>query len=59
MTQRVWMAAGFCVLAGAAWMRTAPAAKENKIPAKILHAPSAQPDRVILTWAGDPKTTRR
>lgn len=58
MRQRVWMAAGFCVLAGLAWMRTAPAAKDNKIPAKILHAPTAQPDRVILTWAGDPKTTQ-
>jgi phosphodiesterase/alkaline phosphatase D-like protein len=25
---------------------------------KVLHAPSRQPDRVILTWAGDPATTQ-
>ena len=29
-----------------------------KIPDADLHRPSAQPDRVILTWAGDPSTSQ-
>ena len=29
-----------------------------KVPDADLHAPSATPDRIILTWAGDPATTQ-
>ena len=29
-----------------------------KVTPQELHAPSAMPDRVILTWAGDPATTQ-
>jgi len=41
-----------------AWVRTSSADKDPTLPPEILHAPSAQPDRVILTWAGDPSTTQ-
>lgn len=58
MNLRALTAAGFCALIAVAWLRHAPAANEVKMPAKLLHAPSPQPDRVILTWAGDPKTTQ-
>lgn len=58
MSLRTQAAIGFLVLVAVAWLRHAPAATDAKIPAKVLHAPSPQPDRVILTWAGDPKTTQ-
>lgn len=28
------------------------------IPLKVYHAPSRMPDRIVLTWTGDPKTTQ-
>lgn len=34
------------------------ASKSVKIPEADLHRPTAMPDRVILTWAGDPATTQ-
>ncbi|MEP7365570.1 MAG: metallophosphoesterase family protein [Acidobacteriota bacterium] len=58
MKLRLCAAVGFCLLGTVAWLRTAGAAKDLKIPLKVLHAPTAQPDRVILTWAGDPKSTQ-
>lgn len=58
MSLRVLTGIGFVMLMSVAWLRHAPAAKNAKIPAKVLHAPTPQPDRVILTWAGDPKTTQ-
>lgn len=58
MNHRAWTALGFCALITVAWLRDAPAVNVAKMPAKLLHAPSPQPDRVILTWAGDPKTTQ-
>lgn len=41
-----------------AWVRTSIADKDPTLDPKILHAPSRSPDRVILTWAGDPATTQ-
>jgi len=58
MKPRAFAAFGFCLLVTVAWLRHAPAANDAKMPAKLLHAPTPQPDRVILTWAGDPKTTQ-
>jgi len=58
MILRAPVAIGFLVLVTVAWLRNAPAVNDAKMPAKVLHAPSPQPDRVILTWAGDPKTTQ-
>jgi 3',5'-cyclic AMP phosphodiesterase CpdA len=34
------------------------ASKSTRIPDADLHRPTALPDRVILTWAGDPSTTQ-
>lgn len=34
------------------------ASRSVKIPEADLHRPTAMPDRVILTWAGDPATTQ-
>ena len=58
MKLRMWIVAGFSAMAAIAWLRSAPAAGDLKMPLKVLHAPSPQPDRVILTWAGDPKSTQ-
>lgn len=58
MRIRAVCAACFLSLAMLGWLRTSPAAKDAKIPPRILHAPSPQPDRIILTWSGAPDTTQ-
>ena len=36
----------------------APDAKTERYPDKLYHKPTPVPDRVILTWTGDPATTQ-
>jgi len=52
---RALYAVAFSALLAAAWLT---AQRDPKLSPTILHAPSPQPDRVILTWAADPATTQ-
>ncbi|MEZ5356925.1 MAG: metallophosphoesterase family protein [Bryobacteraceae bacterium] len=53
---RLWLAVTFGVLLGAAYVTQAQ--RDGKIPEAELHRPTAAPDRIILTWSGDPAVTQ-
>jgi hypothetical protein len=57
-TVRTLAAAVAGCLLSLAWVRTSTADKDPRLAPEVLHGPSLQPDRVILTWAGDPATTQ-
>lgn len=46
------------ILAAAFGLLATLASKTAKVPDADVHRPSAMPDRVILTWSGDPATTQ-
>lgn len=50
---RAAAALAFAVLLGVAYSQ-----KDPTIAPAVLHAPTAQPDRIILTWAGNPATSQ-
>jgi 3',5'-cyclic AMP phosphodiesterase CpdA len=52
-----WVAAcAFAVLLSAGYRLASQ--DDGKVPEKVLHRPSPIPDRIILTWAGEPSTTQ-
>jgi hypothetical protein len=48
--------AAFAALVALAYISVAE--NDPKIPEQVLHRPSRTPDRVVLTWSGDPATTQ-
>lgn len=50
--------AAVAALVSAASLFAQPADTPKPYPEKLLHAPTPVPDRVILTWNGDPATTQ-
>ncbi|MCW5979767.1 MAG: metallophosphoesterase family protein [Bryobacteraceae bacterium] len=56
-SSRLPLAAGFVALGFAAHLSISWS-DAAKIPGETLHRPSALPDRIILTWAGDPATSQ-
>jgi len=46
----------FAALGGIAYQSIAQ--KDSKVDERVLHRPTPVPDRIILTWAGDPATTQ-
>lgn len=58
MTRRLWLLALFLATIGGAFYflhRRQPPANR---PALAAHTPAREPDRLILTWNGDPSTTQ-
>lgn len=53
---RIHLALAFTLLGGLAYILVAE--KDPKVSEEVLHKPTPVPDRVILTWAGDPSTTQ-
>lgn len=54
---------GLLALAGFTLLVIAPARTQEepgpeRVPDKVRHAPTAMPDRVVLTWKGDPATSQ-
>jgi hypothetical protein len=58
MTRRTVSISVFTVLLFFGYFRASQAQKDNKVPEAQLHKPTPFPDRVILTWSGDPATSQ-
>jgi len=56
MKSRWFAACGFLLLLSAVYYLASQ--DDRKVPEKVDHRPTPIPDRVILTWAGDPATTQ-
>ena len=55
--RRTLVAAGFAVIALGGYLAIS-VAEEGKLSPEVLHRPTAMPDRMVLTWSGDPATTQ-
>lgn len=55
---RIGVVVLFAVELFIAFHRSAPAETDPTVPEAVAHKPGAIPDRVILTWSGDPATTQ-
>lgn len=53
---RTLLSTAFAGLAATAYVTQAQ--RDPKVPEAELHLPSVAPDRIILTWSGDPATTQ-
>jgi phosphodiesterase/alkaline phosphatase D-like protein len=53
---RIHLVLAFGLMGGAAYVLVAE--KDPKVAEEVIHRPTPVPDRIILTWAGDPTTTQ-
>ena len=56
-SRRLMLAGAFLVLALGGYFAVS-IADDGRVPPEVIHRPMAVPDRVVLTWAGDPATTQ-